>query len=87
MPLALTHPFGRFRSSWRAPGTYLTLFSFAQCIIGGEASSYQPVLPFEIPADTFEELLQAESAQSELIHACYRLKDDGSFHLDGDDEW
>ncbi|CAG4977394.1 unnamed protein product [Colias eurytheme] len=57
------------------------------CLIGGEASSYQPVLPFNIPKDTFEQLVQHDSAQTALIRACYKSNDDGSYQLEGDDKW
>ncbi|XP_047019975.1 protein qui-1 isoform X2 [Helicoverpa zea] len=57
------------------------------CLIGGDASSYQPVLPFKIPEATFEELVKSDSAQAALVRACYRLNGDGSYHLEGEDKW
>ncbi|XP_026328462.1 uncharacterized protein LOC113236548 [Hyposmocoma kahamanoa] len=57
------------------------------CLIGGEASSYQPVLPFKIPSSTFEELVKSDSAQAALVRACYRVNGDGTYHLHGDDKW
>ncbi|XP_037299409.1 uncharacterized protein LOC115450836 [Manduca sexta] len=57
------------------------------CFIGGDTSSYQPVLPFKISSDIFEELLKSDSAQADLVHACYRLNGDGTYHLESDDKW
>ncbi|KAJ2938260.1 hypothetical protein O0L34_g17601 [Tuta absoluta] len=57
------------------------------CLIGGDSSCYQPVLPFTIPKDTFEALVRSDSAQAALVQACYTLDSDGSYHLDGDDKW
>ncbi|CAH2266800.1 jg7983 [Pararge aegeria aegeria] len=57
------------------------------CFIGGDASSYQPVLPFKIPEETFEHIIRSESAQTALLRACYRLNGDGTYHLEGDEKW
>ncbi|XP_049866312.1 protein qui-1 [Pectinophora gossypiella] len=57
------------------------------CFIGSDASSYQPVLPFSIPASMFEEMVKSDSAQSALVRACYKLNGDGTYHLEGDDKW
>ncbi|XP_060801152.1 protein qui-1 [Amyelois transitella] len=57
------------------------------CLLGGDPSSYQPVLPFTIKPDLFTELVKSDTAQAALIRSCYRLKDDGSYHLEGDDKW
>ncbi|XP_028158797.1 NACHT domain- and WD repeat-containing protein 1 [Ostrinia furnacalis] len=57
------------------------------CLIGGDAASYQPVLPYSIPEAKFEELVKSESAQAALVRACYRLNGDGAYHLEGDDKW
>ncbi|CAF4897935.1 unnamed protein product [Pieris macdunnoughi] len=56
------------------------------CIIGGEAASYQPVLPFRIAKDIFEQLVKSESPQAALVRACYRCNGD-AYKLDGDDKW
>ncbi|XP_045764510.1 protein qui-1 isoform X1 [Maniola jurtina] len=57
------------------------------CFIGGDTSTYQPVLPFKIAGETFEQLIKSESAQTALIRACYRLNGDGNYHLEGDEKW
>ncbi|GBP96112.1 hypothetical protein EVAR_30355_1 [Eumeta japonica] len=54
---------------------------------GGDASSYQPVLPFRIEEQQFEELVKVESAQAALVRACYRRHRQGHYLLDGDDKW
>ncbi|GBP59805.1 hypothetical protein EVAR_30074_1 [Eumeta japonica] len=56
-------------------------------ISGGDASSYQPVLPFRIEEQQFEELVKVESAQAALVRACYRRHRQGHYLLDGDDKW
>ncbi|KAL0840162.1 hypothetical protein ABMA28_015455 [Loxostege sticticalis] len=57
------------------------------CLVGGDAASYLPVLPYTIPEAKFEELVKSESAQAALVRACYRLNGDGVYHLEGDDQW
>ncbi|XP_075970830.1 protein qui-1 [Anticarsia gemmatalis] len=57
------------------------------CLLGGDPSSYQPVLPYKIPETTFEALIKSDSPQSAIVRACYRLNGDGSYHLEGDDKW
>lgn len=67
---------------------FLTKIIFChKCLIGGDPSSYQPVLPFKIPETIFDELIKSDSPQSALVRACYRLNGDGSYHLEGDDKW
>ncbi|KAH9645257.1 hypothetical protein HF086_000420 [Spodoptera exigua] len=60
---------------------------YIECLIGGDASSYQPVLPYQIPEATFDELVKSDSVQADLVRACYRLNGDGSYHLEGEDKW
>ncbi|XP_045534151.1 protein qui-1 [Papilio machaon] len=57
------------------------------CFIGGDASQYQPVLPFKIPVNTFEKLVKSDSAQAALVRACYRLNGNNAYQLEGDDKW
>ncbi|XP_053602365.1 protein qui-1 [Plodia interpunctella] len=57
------------------------------CLLGGDALSYQPVLPFTIKYNIFTELVKSDTAQAALIRSCYRLNDDGTYHLEGDDKW
>ncbi|VVD03874.1 unnamed protein product [Leptidea sinapis] len=56
------------------------------CFIGGDASSYQPVLPFEIAKETFEQLVQSESSDADLIRVCYKNHGE-TYKLEGDDKW
>ncbi|XP_063361352.1 protein qui-1 [Cydia amplana] len=57
------------------------------CLIGGDASSYLPVLPFSVKEGTFEQLVKPGCPQAALVQACYRLHADGLYHLEGDDKW
>lgn len=57
------------------------------CLLGGDPSLYQPVLPFKIPEAIFEDLVKSNSPQATLVRACYRLNGDGTYHLHGDDRW
>ncbi|XP_048484798.1 protein qui-1 [Plutella xylostella] len=57
------------------------------CLIGGDPSSYHPVLPFTIPADVFEQLVPGDSPHAALVKEHYRLNGDGSYHLEGDEKW
>ncbi|XP_028026652.1 uncharacterized protein LOC114240334 [Bombyx mandarina] len=57
------------------------------CLFGGDASLYHPVLPYKIPSDIFEQMVISETAQADLVRACYRLSSDGIYHLEDDDKW
>ncbi|KAL4710411.1 hypothetical protein ACJJTC_008813, partial [Scirpophaga incertulas] len=57
------------------------------CLLGGDASSYQPVLPYKIADSLFERLVKSESAETDLIRDIYQLKDDSNYHLTGDEKW
>ncbi|XP_052750430.1 protein qui-1 [Galleria mellonella] len=57
------------------------------CFLGGDSSSYQPMLPLSIPSDKFEQLIKNDTEQTKLIRGHYKLSDDGAYHLEGDDAW
>ncbi|XP_050669310.1 protein qui-1 isoform X2 [Leptidea sinapis] len=59
---------------------------YIECFIGGDASSYQPVLPFEIAKETFEQLVESESSDADLIRVCYKNHGE-TYKLEGDDKW